>query len=69
MCGEPEEPEVAKAFDPESRCMVVGGVARRYFGRVEDILSEIKASGFRIERQEVRSNQGMQDDLFVWAVK
>lgn len=69
MCGEPEEPEVAKAFDPESRCMVVGGVARRYFGRPGDIIGELRTSGFRIERQEVRSNQGMQDDLFVWAVK
>lgn len=69
MCGEPDEPEVAKDFDPESRCLVVDGVARRYFGRAEDILSEIKDSGFRIERHESRAEKGKQGDLIVFARK
>ncbi len=69
MCGEPDEPEVAKDFDPESRCVVVGGVARRYLGRPEGILGEVKASGFKKERYEVRTGQGRQGDLIVFARK
>lgn len=69
MCGEPDDPEVAKDFDPESRCVVVGGVARRYLGRPEDILGEVKASGFRIERHEVHAGKGQQGDLIVFARK
>lgn len=69
MCGEPDDPETAKDFDSGSRCVVVGGVARRYLGRSEDILDEVKASGFKIERHEVRAGQGKQVDLIVFARK
>jgi len=69
MCGDPDEPEMAKSFDPKTRCMVVAGLARRYFGRPEDILEEIKSSGFKIERQEIRTGQGGQGDLIVMARK
>lgn len=69
MCGDPDEPEVAKAFDLQTRCMVVDGVARRYFGRPEDILCELKSAGFKIERHDVREGQGRQGDLIVYARK
>jgi ubiquinone/menaquinone biosynthesis C-methylase UbiE len=69
MCGDPTEPEVRKQYDPESRCMVGNGIARRYFGKPEDILNELSTAGFSIQRHEVRSNPGTQDDLIVWANK
>ncbi len=65
MCGDPKEPEVLKNYDSESRCMVHGNVAARYFGRPEDIIKEIEKAGFKIVRHEVRGNNGLQDDLIV----
>lgn len=69
MCGEPKEPEVIKMFDAETRCMVWGGVARRYIGKPEDVLKEIKQQGFKIVWHEVQINNNSQDDLIVLAEK
>lgn len=69
MCGDPDEPGVAKAFDPESRCMVVDGVARRYFGRPELILEELSRAKFLVNRYVIRNSPGTQDDLLVWMEK
>ncbi len=69
MCGDPREEVVLKAYDPESRCMVTNGVARRYFGRPEDIIRELEGAGFRIGQKEVRVNPDTEDDLLVWARK
>lgn len=69
MCGDPKEPEVVKQYDTESRCMVGNGIARRYFGKPEDILNEITQTGFSIQQHEVRSNPGTQNDLIVFARK
>ncbi len=63
MCGEPKEPEVIKMFDAETRCMVWGGVARRYIGRPEDILKEIEGIGFKIIRQEIQASKDTEDNL------
>jgi ubiquinone/menaquinone biosynthesis C-methylase UbiE len=68
MCGDPKVPEMLKQYDPETRCMVVGGVAHRYFGRPEDILNEITGSGFSIQRHN-DVKPGTQDDLIVLARK
>jgi hypothetical protein len=69
MCGEPKEPEVIKMFDRETRCMIGGGVARRYIGKPEDILKEIEAAGFKIIRQEIEVGKDAEDNLFVIARK
>gem|GEM_PF-230804 len=69
MCGEPKDPEVIKMFDAETRCTVWGGVARRYIGKPEDILKEIKQHGFKIVRHEVQLNKDSQDGLVVLAEK
>jgi ubiquinone/menaquinone biosynthesis C-methylase UbiE len=69
MCGDPKEEVVVKAYDPESRCMVVGGVARRYFGRPGDIIGEVERAGFKIEKQQIGFNPDGTDDLLAWARK
>jgi SAM-dependent methyltransferase len=69
MCGDPKEPDVLAQYDPESRCMVGNGIARRYFGKPEDILKEIADAGLTLLKHEVRSNQGTQDDLIAFARK
>jgi len=65
MCGEPKEPEVVKMFDNETRCMIGGGVARRYIGKPEDILKEIETAGCEIIRQEIRSSNDTEDSLIL----
>ena len=53
MCNDPNEDSVLKFFDRESRCMVVNGIAGRYFGPTEDILNEVVNSGFKIKQWKV----------------
>lgn len=53
MCGDPTNDIVRDQFDPDSRCLVRDGIARRYLGTVEDIEREVGAGGFRIAHSEV----------------
>lgn len=69
MCGDPKEPEVLSMYDPVSRCTMHGDIAGRYFGRPEDIINEIEKAGLKIVRQEIRENNGLQDDLIVLTKK
>lgn len=71
MCGEVTNDEWKKDFDPESRCMVIKDIARRYIGLADDILAEIKEAGFQIKHSEIlhRKDKFEQDDMLVDAIK
>jgi SAM-dependent methyltransferase len=47
MCGDPP-PEMSAGFDPQSRCLVRGGVAGRHFGTEQSLLAELHAAGFDV---------------------
>lgn len=47
MIGDPP-PDMARGFDPQTRCVVRDGVAGRYFGTEESVLAELRAAGFAI---------------------
>ena len=67
MCGEVTNDEWKKDFDPESRCMVIKEIARRYIGLADDIRAEIKKAGFQIKHWEIlyRKDKYEQDDMLV----
>jgi ubiquinone/menaquinone biosynthesis C-methylase UbiE len=71
MCGEVTNDEWKKDFDPESRCMIVDDIARRYIGLADDILKEVKDAGFEIMRHEIfyRKDKFEQDDMLIDAIK
>jgi ubiquinone/menaquinone biosynthesis C-methylase UbiE len=69
MCGDPREEEALKHYEAESRCMVVNGVAGRYFGLPEEIICEIKSAGFSIRHWEIKEDDSSQDDLLAVARK
>jgi SAM-dependent methyltransferase len=66
MCGNPHPPN-EDGFDRVSRCIVLRGVATRYFGTAESIVQELIQAGFRIDRQRVIPAQypGDEDCLLV----
>jgi cyclopropane fatty-acyl-phospholipid synthase-like methyltransferase len=67
MCGNPRSDPCLKHYDPAHRCIVINGIAIRYFGRSEDILKEITTAGFKIEKHKVIPSQyeGDEDCLLV----
>ena len=71
MCGEVTSDALRSVFDPASRCVLdADGVATRYIGLPEDILSEIEASGFQVLASKVRPRRDVErdmDELQVWA--
>jgi len=70
MCNDPIEEPVLKFYDPESRCMVVNGIAGRYFGLPEDIIAEVVKADFKVRHWEIIPPTGEgQDDLYLVAVK
>ena len=71
MCGEITSTELQKQFDLQSRCLIRNDVAIRYIGFPDDILDEIRDSGFEILHWEIepRKDQEELDDLVVVAVK
>lgn len=71
MCGEVTNDEWLKQWDPESRCMVVNDIARRYIGRAEEIRKEVAQAGFQIKHWEIcyRKDKYEQDDLLIDAIK
>jgi 2-polyprenyl-3-methyl-5-hydroxy-6-metoxy-1,4-benzoquinol methylase len=71
MCGEVMNKEMQKQFDPESRCLVSNGIASRYIGLPENIITEIKQAGFNILHSEVSPHKNADDldSLMVHAIK
>ncbi len=65
MCGDPgnRDKELRKHFEPKSRCVIFDGVATRYLGLAEDILTEIKEAGFRILDWRVRPRRDKGNDI------
>ncbi len=61
MCGNPHPP-FDRGFDPVSRCIVIRGMAMRYFGTVESILQELIQAGFDIDQQRVTPAQHAGDE-------
>lgn len=45
MCGEPVLETAKTNYDSATRCTLYGDIATRYFGRVDDILAEVRAAG------------------------
>jgi hypothetical protein len=69
MCGAITIPALRATFDPLTHCQVVDGIARRYIGDANDILSELRAAGFDVVRSTIceRTSDDDQDHLWVAA--
>ncbi len=55
-CGNPPENlsiEISNTWAPKTRCQVYNGVAGRYFGSSEQIITEIKNVGLKIKHKRV----------------
>lgn len=68
MCGDVTIPALRACFDPATRCQVVGGVAYRFIGDAEEILEELRAAGFTIERSMVVPRKDEDDQDHLWAI-
>lgn len=66
MCGDPQDSQAIKYFDPQTRCTVKNGIAGRYFGLPEEIINEIKGEGFKILHHRI-DKEDIQDELIVEA--
>ncbi len=72
QCGDPpssESPEFFKTWNLLSRCQVHEGVAGRYFGHPQDILSEIQLSGFEVIKSDLKVQPNAWNMLEVLARK
>jgi len=71
MCNDPTDGTMIEHFDPVSRNVIVKGVAGRHFGRPEDILEEVRGSGFEITGWWIDPADGpdRQDDIVIEAVR
>ncbi|MBN2542043.1 class I SAM-dependent methyltransferase [bacterium] len=69
MCGDPKEESVKSNFDMNTRCLVVGGIARRYIGLPGGIRADVESAGFEIKFSEVVHDDIHQDDLYLVAGK
>lgn len=67
MCGDKDCLPALDGFDPDSRCLVVNGIALRYIGEAEGIMQEIRKAGFSLIKSEVRRGEAETADLFVVA--
>lgn len=52
-CGTPKDPNYP--FDPVTRCKIENGIATRYWGEPNDIVNEVKHSGFTVIDYQVFS--------------
>lgn len=73
MCGEVNDNQTTHHhFDPISRCLVnPEGIAIRYIGMPDAIVSEMSAVGFQIQQVAIvpRETAAAQDDLLVQAIR
>lgn len=53
MCGDPTSDALRDGYDPQTRCIVLGGVAVRYLGAPENILNEVRAASFEVIARQV----------------
>ena len=69
MCGNVTDENIKNKFDEETKCLILDGIAARYIGSLEDVLNEIKNSGFRLIDWKIieRESQNDQDELIVLA--
>ncbi len=68
LCGEPE-PELAKYFHRESRCLVRDGVAARYLGLPESICKEVESAGFHVMDWRVEDFEDHHRELIAYFLK
>ncbi|HLE11662.1 MAG: hypothetical protein A2504_00520 [Bdellovibrionales bacterium RIFOXYD12_FULL_39_22] len=64
QCGMRDFKNMEYVFDEESRCMIYNGIAYRYFGRPEDVMSEIESVGLKIIKSTVDFNENKHLKLF-----
>jgi ubiquinone/menaquinone biosynthesis C-methylase UbiE len=64
MCSLPPRVDV----DPSTRCLVVDGIAQRYFGTVDSLIAEVTNAGFRITAHSVHPDPDGADMLQIEAV-
>ena len=73
MCGEVTSESLLAKLDLESRCVLdQDGVATRYVGLPEDILTEIQSAGFQVLEWNVMPRTDADndmDELQVWATR
>jgi len=72
MCGEPAMGWAREHFDPKSRCVIRDdGLVIRFLGMPQDILTELRGSGFRsIDWQVLPAvSEDDQETLLVYAAK
>lgn len=62
MCNNPHHVPSLPHFDPVHRCIVINGIATRYFGLSGDILREVVTAGFQIEKFRVITAQDENDE-------
>ncbi|HPM02458.1 MAG: class I SAM-dependent methyltransferase [Candidatus Cloacimonetes bacterium] len=69
MCGDPPS-EIQHHYDEKTRCsLLTDGTAVRYFGYPDDIINEIKNSGFHIIGESLQTQEYQQDGLIILAHK
>jgi ubiquinone/menaquinone biosynthesis C-methylase UbiE len=73
MCGEVTSASLRAKLDLQSRCVLdQGGVATRYVGLPEDILTEIRTAGFQVLEWKIKPRTDAEsdmDELLVWAAR
>lgn len=71
MCGEVTSVSLRSKLDGQSRCVLdQDGVATRYIGLPEDILTEIRTAGFQVLEWKIKPRTDAEsdmDELLVWA--
>jgi ubiquinone/menaquinone biosynthesis C-methylase UbiE len=65
MCGDPTCDSTRQDFDPQSRCLVRHGIASRYLGLPEAIISEIGEAGFAIYFSEIEAAKTGEDQTML----
>lgn len=68
MCGEITLPALRACFDPGTRCQVVDGISYRFIGDAEEILGELRASGFEIVCSTICRRKDDDDQDHLWAI-
>jgi len=73
MCGEVTSTALRAQLDLASRCILdQNGVATRYIGLPDDILTEVRTAGFQVLGWKIRPRseaEGEMDELQVWAAR
>ena len=68
LCGDPPE-NLIPFFDTESRCLIKGDIAGRYYGKVDGILKEIEETGFINQTWAAEVNEHGDNELVLYSKK